>query len=179
MDFLLEAGISDPPWRSFPFPPPFPFFISHLHFATLVRQQEALGFLSRASVKGCAYHIDNSSRKRKKHTHPPESMTLPLTPCALPTQLHFPLGASEVVLGLDSCGHSSVRARFISIKVWLDCVPSPRLLSDHRFWSSVGKTVFKMHSAKATSPKCLRFCKKLLLSVSETCVILLSRVTEH
>ena len=81
-----------PTQRSSPLPrPPSPFFfISYLHFAALVRQQEAQSFLPGHSTEGMCSRIDNSSRKRKKHTHPPESMTLPLTLRSRLTWLHFP-----------------------------------------------------------------------------------------
>ena len=119
------------PWptqRSFPLPPAlFPFFfISNLPFAALVRQQEALGFLSRAfNWRDVLTALITVAGKERKHTHPPEGMTLPLTLRALPVWPPFSLGASQALSGLHDGGHSSVQANFTRVKIWIGRVPSP------------------------------------------------------
>lgn len=89
----------------------------------------------------------------------------------------LPLGASQAPSGLHYGGHSGVQANFIPMKMWFGRAPAlsmPTFLVVF-FGSSAAKTIFKLASANATSPKVL----KLLLSVSEMRVILSSKLIKH
>lgn len=150
------------PWptqRSFPLPPAlFPFFfISNLHFAALVRQQEALGFLSRAfNWRDVLTTLVTVAGKERKHTHPPEGMTLPLTLRALPVWPPFSSEPHGLYQGCTMEATPVFKPILSALKFGLALYLPHAHLSDNVFWSSVGKIVVKLRSANATSPKILR-----------------------
>lgn len=77
----FPPGNPFPHQRSFLFLPLFPIFLYfYIACCSTGKTTGSSGLpLQGIQLKGCAYRIDNSSRKRKKHTHSPESMTPLLT----------------------------------------------------------------------------------------------------
>lgn len=127
LGFILEAGFPDLDREaSHFFPFSYFFFISNLHFAALVRQQEALGFLSRAfswrDVLTTLITVAGKERNTPtlQKAWPSSSLSLP-SPC----WAHFPFRALETQLGLHNSHHTNVQANFIFIKIWFCHVPGP------------------------------------------------------
>lgn len=121
LHFRLESGIPDlarGASHCFLFSPFF--FISSLHFAALVRQQEARGFLSRAFSRRDVLTASITVAGKERNT-PTLQKAWPSCSLSVPSPRwpHFSLGGLAAPLGLYFLDQSSVQAQFYPHLNWI------------------------------------------------------------